>query len=75
MTNAEKLERAEDEIYRLGEAAEYLEGVRDAEDIVQWMKDRMIVLGFEKEQYHRLVEEEDRVEDEALNREYYAALM
>lgn len=75
MTNAEKLERAEDEIYRLGEAAEYLEGVRDAEDIVQWMKDRMIVLGFEKEQYHRLVEEEDRIEDEALGREYYATLM
>jgi len=75
MTNAEKLERAEDEIYRLGEAAEFLEGVRDAEDIVQWMKDRMIVLGFEKEQYHRLVEEEDRMEDDALGREYYAALM
>lgn len=75
MDYSDKLERAEDEIYRLGEAAEYLDGVRGAEDIVQWMKDRMIVLGFEKEQYHRLVEEEDRVEDEVLEREYYAALI
>lgn len=75
MTNAEKLERAEEEIFKIGEAVEQLEGVRGMEDVVQQLKDFAIVLGFERDQYFRLVRQEEDREEEALRREYFAAVM
>ena len=75
MSNAEKLERAEEEIFRIGEAVEQLEGVRGMEDVIGKLRDCAIVLGFEKEQYFRLVRQEEDREEAALVREYYAAVM
>lgn len=75
MTNSEKLEQVEEEIFRIGEAVEQLEGVRGMEDVIGQLRDCAIVLGFERDQYFRLVRQEDDREDAALRREYYAAVM
>lgn len=75
MTNSEKLERAEEEIFRIGEAVEQLEGVRGMEDVIGQLKDCAIVLGFERDQFFRLVRQEEDREMEALRREYFAAVL
>ena len=75
MTVSEKLERAEEEIFRIGEAIEQLDGVRGMEDVIGQLRDCAIVLGFEKEQYFKLVRQEEDREEAALVREYYAAVM
>jgi hypothetical protein len=75
MTNAERLELVEDEIFNIGEAIEYLENVRQMEDVIEILKGRLIVRGFEREEYHKLVEMDDAREERALEREYYAALL
>ena len=75
MTNSEKLERAEAEIFRIGEAVEQLEGVRGMEDVIGQLKDCAIVLGFERDQLFRLVRQEEDREEEALRREYFAAVL
>lgn len=75
MTNSEKLERADEEIFRIGEAVEQLEGVRGMEDVIGQLKDCAIVLGFERDQLFRLVRQEVDREEEALRREYFAAVL
>lgn len=75
MTNSEKLEQVEEEIFRIGEAVEQLEGVRGMEDVIGQLKDCAIVLGFERDQYFKLVRQEEDREMEALRREYFAAVM
>lgn len=75
MTNSEKLEQVEEEIFRIGEAVEQLEDVRGMEDVIGQLKDCAIVLGFERDQYFRLVREEEDREMEALRREYFAAVL
>ena len=75
MTNSEKLEQVEEEIFKIGEAVEQLEGVRGMEDVIGQLRDCAIVLGFEKEQYFRLVRQEEDREMEALRREYFAAVL
>jgi hypothetical protein len=73
MTTYEKWERADDEVFHLSEAIDHLEQVRDCDDLIDVIKDRMLVAGFEREQYHRMLEDENRREDEALSREYMLA--
>ena len=75
MTNSEKLEQVEEEIFRIGEAVEQLEGVRGMEDVIGQLKDCAIVLGFERDQYFKLVRQEEDREEEALRREYFAAVL
>ncbi len=75
MTAAEKMARAEEEIFRIGEAIEQLEGVRGMEDTIGTLRDCAIVLGFERDQLYRLVRQEEDREEAALLREYYAAVM
>lgn len=75
MSNSDKLERVEDEIFRIGEAIEQLEGVRGMEDVIGQLRDCTIVLEVEKEQYFKLVRQEEDREEAALVREYYAAVM
>lgn len=58
----DKLERAAEEIFRLSEAIEYLSGVRDCGDVIQILRDRMIVLNFEYEQLHAAIEAKDDME-------------
>lgn len=73
MTIYEKWERADNEVFRLSEAYDHLKGVRDCTDLMDIIKDRMIVTAFEREQYHKLLEEQNRREDEELRREYELA--
>ena len=40
---------------------------------IEEIKARMLVLGFEREQYHAMLEEENRRDDAALSREYMLA--
>lgn len=75
MTNSEKLEQVEEEIFKIGEAVEQLEGVRGMEDVIGQLKDCAIVLGFERDQYFKLVRQEEDREEEALRREYFAAVL
>ena len=75
MTNSEKLEQVEEEIFKIGEAVEQLEGVRGTEDVIGQLKDCAIVLGFERDQYFKLVRQEEDREEEALRREYFAAVL
>jgi len=75
MTNSEKLEQVEEEIFRIGEAVEQLEGVRGMEDVIGQLRDCAVVLGFERDQYFKLVREEEDREEEALRREYFAAVL
>ena len=75
MTAAEKLEQVEEEIFKIGEAVEQLESVRGMEDVIGQLKDCAIVLGFERDQYFKLVRQEEDREMEALRREYFAAVL
>ena len=75
MTNSEKLEQVEEEIFRIGDAVEQLECVRGMEDVIGQLKDCAIVLGFERDQYFKLVRQEEDREEEALRREYFAAVL
>ena len=73
MTAYEKWERADDEVFRLGEAIDQLSHVRDCDDVIQCLKDRMTVIGFERDQYHAMLEEQNWCEDAELSREYILA--
>lgn len=75
MTNSEKLEQVEEEIFKIGEAVEQLEGVRGMEEVIGQLRDCAIVLGFERDQYFKLVRQEEDREMEALRREYFAAVL
>jgi hypothetical protein len=54
MTVSEKLERATDELWCIEDAMEALKDVRGMGDVLQTLKDRMIVKGFEVEQFQKL---------------------
>ena len=73
MTAYEKWERADDEVFRLSEAIDQLSHVRDCDDLIQCLKDRMTVIGFERDQYHAMMEEQNWREDAELSREYMLA--
>lgn len=73
MTVYEKWERADNEAFYLSEAIDQLNQVRDCDDVIQCLKDRMTVIGFERDQYHALLEEQNRREDAELSREYMLA--
>lgn len=70
MTTYEKWERADNEVFHLSEAIEALCNVRDCDDVIQVIKDRMMIAGFERDQYHTMLEEQNRREDAELSREY-----
>ena len=73
MTLYEKWEKADNEVFHLSEAIDQLKQVRDCDDLIEVLKDRMMVLGFARDKYHALLEEQNRREDEELSREYMLA--
>jgi len=73
MTTYEKWERADDEVFHLSEAIDQLKQVHDCDDLIDVIKDRMLVASFEREQYHAMLEDENRRDDAALSREYILA--
>jgi hypothetical protein len=50
-----KLERATDELWCIEDAIMALQDVRGMADVLQTLRDRMIVKGFEVEQYQKLI--------------------
>lgn len=70
-----KLEKLSHEIFCLEEAIEYLEQVHGNEDVIEVLKDRMIVLGFARGALHRLIEADDARDDKTLRREYERNLL
>lgn len=50
-----KLECATDELWCIEDAIMALQDVRGMTDVLQTLKDRMIVKGFEVEQYQKLI--------------------
>ena len=73
MTIYDKWERADNEVFHLSEAIDQLKQVRDCDGLIDAISDRMVVAVFEREQYHAMLEDENRREDEALSREYMLA--
>ena len=73
MTAYEKWERADNEVFRLSEAIDQLSQVRDCDDVIEVLKGRMMVAGFERDQYHAMLEEQNWREDAELSREYMLA--
>ena len=70
LSMGEKLERLEDEIFCLGEAMEYLGRVRECEDLIAIIEDRVKVLSVERERVHGIVERLEQREEDAMRREY-----
>ena len=75
MTISEKYERSDDELYHVNEAIEHLNGVRDADGAVTVLKDLAIVLEFEREALHKMLEEQNRREDAELTKEYWLSVI
>lgn len=73
MTAYEKWERADNEVFHLSEAIDQLSQVRDCDDVIEVLKGRMMVAGFERDQYHAMLEEQNWCEDAELSREYMLA--
>lgn len=75
MTISEKYERADNELFHVNEAIEHLSGVRDADGAVTVLKDLLIVLEFEREALHKMLEEQNRREDAELTKEYWLSVI
>ena len=75
MTISEKYERADNELFHVNEAIEHLNGVRDADGAVTVLKDLAIVLEFEREALHKMLEEQNRREDAELTKEYWLSVI
>ena len=75
MTISEKYERADDELYHVNEAIEHLSYVHDADCAVTVLKDLAIVLEFEREALHKMLEEQNRREDAELTKEYWLSVI
>ena len=73
MTISEKYERADNELFHINEAIEHLNDVRDAGNVVDILHDMAMFLEFEREALHKMLEEQNRREDEELRREYELA--
>ena len=71
MTISEKYERADNELFHINEAIEHLNDVRDAVNVVDILHDMATFLEFEREQYHKMMEEQDRRERRELTKEYW----
>ena len=75
MTISEKYERADDELHHVNEAIEHLSNVRDADGVVAVLNDLAIVLEFEREALHEMLEEQNRRECEELTKECWLSVI
>lgn len=70
-----KLERAQNELWCMEDACDSLADVQGMEHVIDIIKGAMIVKGFEVEQYHKMVEEQDARERQELTREYIRSVI
>lgn len=72
---AEKLELIQSEIDRVEEAVDALHDVRNVDDIIGMLNERLIVLNFAKEQYEVLASLEYNAQMNELRREHERNLL
>lgn len=70
-----KLERAQDELWCMEDALDALQDVTGMDHVRDIIKGAMIVKGFEVEQLHRMVEEQDEWEKKELTRDYLRSVI
>ena len=75
MTLHDKLERAVDEMSHIEEAMEALKQVRGMGNVLDILRDCLIVLGFERDQLHAKIEAVDAREEAEQTREYWSAVI
>ncbi len=75
MTLHDKLERAVDEMDHIEEAMEALKPVRGMGNVLDILRDCLIVLGFERDQLHAKIEAVDAREEAEQTREYWSAVI
>ena len=75
MTNQERLEKVEEDIFNVNEALEHLEQVAGVEGAVDDLNEKVVALMAERDECRRLVEQDDAWEDRQLVREYEKDLL
>ena len=75
MDSFDRLERAELEMLRIGDAVEALENVRNMEDVIDMLNDRLILLKWECDEYRKQIEARDAQMVRELTREYWKAVI
>ena len=74
MTAEERYDLIEDEISRVSEAIDCLTNVRECEDVVLQLNDRLILLNIEREECSQAAIAADRAEQCAMTREYWRSV-
>ena len=75
MDKHDKLERAQEEILRIDAAIGELKEVRDMGPVIDILKDRMLTLHFERDEYQKLIEAEDAREEAEQIRDYWRMVL
>ena len=70
-----KLDRAQDELWCMEDALDALQDVPGMDHVREIIKDAMIVKGFEIDQLHKVVEEQDAREAKELKRDYLRSVI
>lgn len=71
----DKLERAQDQMWCMEDALDALQDVPGMDHVREIIKDAMIVKGFEVEQLHKVIEEQDEREKNELTRDYLRSVI
>lgn len=71
----DKLERAQDQMWCMEDALDALQDVPDMDHVREIIKGAMIVKGFEVEQLHKMIEEQDAREANELKRDYLRSVI
>lgn len=70
-----KLERAQDQMWCMEDALDALQDVPGMDHVREIIKGAMIVKGFEVEQLHKVIEEQDAREANELKRDYLRSVI
>lgn len=70
-----KLERAQDELWCMEDALDALQDVPGMDHVCEIIKGAMIAKGFEVEQLHKMIEEQDAREANELKRDYLRSVI
>ena len=71
----DKLERAQDQMWCMEDALDALQDVPGMDHVREIIKDAMIVKGFEVEQLHKVIEEQDEREKKELTMDYLRSVI
>ena len=71
----DKLERAQDQMWCMEDALDAFQDVPGMDHVREIIKDAMIVKGFEVEQLHKVIEEQDEREKKELTRDYLRSVI